>query len=129
MPPGMCVSACWQAPSVLQPIFSLLPPGLPGMVAREYRPCLYHSRSRTSAMKSLTEAAARHYRKHGYYAPIPVLTRAEADALRARLETFEASGSGMRGAARHKPHLLFTWLNDLIRHERILDAVEDIVGP
>ncbi|HEX4171254.1 MAG TPA: phytanoyl-CoA dioxygenase family protein, partial [Acetobacteraceae bacterium] len=25
--------------------------------------------------------------------------------------------------------LLFTWLNDLIRHPRILDAVEDIIGP
>ena len=35
----------------------------------------------------------------------------------------------MQGAVRHKPHLLFTWLNDLIRHPRILDAVEDIIGP
>ena len=35
----------------------------------------------------------------------------------------------MRGPVRHKPHLLFTWLNDLIRHPRILDAVEDIIGP
>jgi ectoine hydroxylase-related dioxygenase (phytanoyl-CoA dioxygenase family) len=35
----------------------------------------------------------------------------------------------MQGAVRHKPHLLFTWLNDLIRHPRILDAVEDVIGP
>ena len=35
----------------------------------------------------------------------------------------------MQGAVRHKPHLLFTWLNELIRHPRILDAVEDIIGP
>ncbi len=80
-------------------------------------------------MKSLTEAAARQYRNLGYYSPIPVLTRAEADELRGRLEAFEVDGGGMRGAARHKPHLLFTWLNELIRHPRILDAVEDIVGP
>ena len=80
-------------------------------------------------MKSLTEAAVRQYRDHGYYAPIPVLTRAEAGALRHRLEAFEATGGGMQGAVRHKPHLLFTWLNDLIRHPRILDAVEDIIGP
>jgi non-haem Fe2+, alpha-ketoglutarate-dependent halogenase len=80
-------------------------------------------------MKSLTEADARHYHDLGYYAPVPVLARAEANDLRGRLEAFEASGGGMQGAVRHKPHLLFTWLNDLIRHPRILDAVEDIIGP
>jgi ectoine hydroxylase-related dioxygenase (phytanoyl-CoA dioxygenase family) len=79
-------------------------------------------------MKSLTEAAVQQYRDSGYYAPIPVLSRAEANGLRKRLEAFEASGTGMQGAVRHKPHLLFTWLNDLIRHPRILDAVEDIIG-
>ena len=80
-------------------------------------------------MKSLTEAAVRQYRDLGYYAPVPVLTRAEADGLRRSLEAFEASGDGMQGAVRHKPHLLFTWLNELIRHPRILDAVEDVIGP
>ena len=80
-------------------------------------------------MKSLTEADARNYRDLGYCAPVPALARTEANHLRAMLEAFEASGSGMQGAVRHKPHLLFTWLNDLIRHPRILDAVEDIIGP
>jgi hypothetical protein len=80
-------------------------------------------------MKTLTEAAVRQYRDLGYYAPVPVLSRAEADGLRRTLEAFETSGRGMQGAVRHKPHLLFTWLNDLIRHPRILDAVEDIIGP
>jgi len=80
-------------------------------------------------MKSLTEAAVRQYRDLGYYAPVPVLSSAEADGLRRRLEAFEASGTGMQGAVRHKPHLLFTWLNNLIRHPRILDAVQDIIGP
>ena len=55
-------------------------------------------------MKSLTEAAVRQYRDLGYYAPVPVLSRTEARALRSRLEAFEASGSGMQGAVRHKPH-------------------------
>jgi non-heme Fe2+,alpha-ketoglutarate-dependent halogenase len=80
-------------------------------------------------MKTLTEAAVRQYRDLGYYAPVPVLSRAEADGLRRMLEAFETSGRGMQGAVRHKPHLLFTWLNDLIRHPRILDAVEDIIRP
>ena len=30
---------------------------------------------------------------------------------------------------RIKPHLLFTWLADLVRHPAILDAVEDVLGP
>ncbi len=80
-------------------------------------------------MKSLTDAAVQQYRELGYYAPVPVLSRAEAGALRARLEAFESGGDGMKGAVRHKPHLLLTWLNDLIRHPRILDAVEDVIGP
>jgi non-heme Fe2+,alpha-ketoglutarate-dependent halogenase len=80
-------------------------------------------------MKSLTEPAVRQYRDFGYYAPVPVLSRTEAGALRRSLEAFEATGTGMQGAVRHKPHLLFTWLNNLIRHPRILDAVEDVIGP
>src|SRR6202035_615092 len=35
----------------------------------------------------------------------------------------------LSGPLRHKTHLLFTWLNDLIRRPSILDAVEDIIGP
>lgn len=80
-------------------------------------------------MKSLSDQDVRRYRELGYLAPIPVLTTAEAGELRRRLEAFEAGGGPMQGAIRHKPHLLFTWLNELIRHPRILDAVEDIVGP
>src|SRR5690242_7117162 len=80
-------------------------------------------------MKSLSDDAVQQYSELGYYAPVPVLTRTEAGELRRKLETFEATGGAMQGLIRHKPHLLFTWLNDLIRHPRILDAVEDIIGP
>jgi non-heme Fe2+,alpha-ketoglutarate-dependent halogenase len=80
-------------------------------------------------MKSLSEAAVQQYRDLGYYAPVPALTGAEAGELRRRLEAFEAPGAPLRGALRHKSHLLFTWLNDLVRHPRILDSVEDIIGP
>lgn len=80
-------------------------------------------------MKALSETAVRQYHELGYYAPVPVLSRSEAAELRRKLEAFEAIGDGMKGAVRHKPHLLFTWLNELVRHPRILDAVEDIIGP
>jgi len=77
----------------------------------------------------LTQAAIRQYQEHGYYAPIRVMPRQEADALRAKLEQFEAGAGILAGKLRHKSHLLFTWLNDLVRHPRILDAIEDVIGP
>src|SRR5262249_10351763 len=47
-----------------------------------------------------------------------------------RLESFEARQKApLQGALRHKTHVLFAWLNDLIRLPSILDAVEDILGP
>jgi chlorinating enzyme len=80
-------------------------------------------------MKALSEAAVRQYRDQGYIAPVPALSTAEAAELRARLEAYEAGADGLKGPLRHKSHLLFTWLNDLVRHPRILDAVEDVIGP
>jgi non-haem Fe2+, alpha-ketoglutarate-dependent halogenase len=80
-------------------------------------------------MKTLTEDEVQRYRETGFLAPLRVLTTAEAANIRARLEAFEAGAGPLSGKLRQKSHLLFTWLNELIRHERILDAVEDIVGP
>ena len=80
-------------------------------------------------MKALTHAAVEHYAAQGYYAPVPVLSTAEAAALRGKLEAFEGGGGPMAGKLRHKSHLLFTWLNALVRHPNILDAVEDLIGP
>ena len=80
-------------------------------------------------MKALPHAAVEHYAAQGYYAPVPVLSTAEAAALRGKLEAFEGGAGPMAGKLRHKSHLLFTWLNGLIRHPRILDAVEDLIGP
>jgi hypothetical protein len=80
-------------------------------------------------MKSLTEADVGRYRDRGYCAPVAALSTREAHGLRRKLETYETGAGVLSGALRHKSHLLFTWLNDLIRHPRILDAVEDIIGP
>ena len=80
-------------------------------------------------MKFLSETAVRQYGEAGYYAPLRAVSTEEAGALRARLEAFEAGAGPLAGKLRQKSHLLFTWLNDLIRNERILDAVEDLIGP
>jgi len=74
--------------------------------------------------------AVERYQRDGFHFPVPVLTPAEALGLRRRLEAVEAEhGGALRGEIRHKPHLLFTWLADLVRHPAILDAVEDVLGP
>ena len=79
-------------------------------------------------MKTLTDDAVQQYRETGFLAPIRVLSTADAATIRAKLEAFEANAGPLAGKLRQKSHLLFTWLNDLIRHERILDAVEDVMG-
>jgi non-heme Fe2+,alpha-ketoglutarate-dependent halogenase len=80
-------------------------------------------------MKLLSAEAVEQYRQQGWYAPVSVLSSSEAQALRGKLEAFEATDGVLKGKLRQKSHLLFTWLNELIRHPRILDAVEDVIGP
>jgi hypothetical protein len=82
-----------------------------------------------SLMKSLSREAVSHYKDHGYYAPVRVLSPTEATAARRKLEAHEQAHGPLKGPMRHKSHLLFTWLDDLIRHPAILDAVEDVIGP
>jgi non-haem Fe2+, alpha-ketoglutarate-dependent halogenase len=80
-------------------------------------------------MLSLSPSAVRQYQDEGYYAPLRVLSSEQAAALRDRLEMYEARAGRLAGPLRQKSHLLFTWLNDLVRHDRILDAVQDLIGP
>jgi non-haem Fe2+, alpha-ketoglutarate-dependent halogenase len=81
-------------------------------------------------LKMLTPAQIEQYREEGFVSPIRVMSEAAAGEYRRRLEAFEAtSGGPLGGDLRHKSHLLFTWLAELIRHDRILDAVEDLYGP
>jgi ectoine hydroxylase-related dioxygenase (phytanoyl-CoA dioxygenase family) len=81
-------------------------------------------------LKRLSPDQVAQYRTEGFLAPIRVMPASEARNLRTRLEAFEArEGAPLHGALRHKTHLLFPWLNDLIRHPAILDVVEDVLGP
>ena len=80
--------------------------------------------------KLLNENAIAQYNRDGYYFPVRVLDDEQVTANRARLEKFEVDqGSTIAGAQRSKSHLLFTWVDDLMRHAKILDAVEDLIGP
>ncbi len=70
------------------------------------------------------------YRQQGFVFPLPALSHSETATLRTKLEELEAQHGGRLPAhINRKPHLLVTWLNELIRHPRILDPVEKILGP
>ena len=80
--------------------------------------------------KVLSDAAQEAYRRDGYYFPVPALTDAEVARYRSCLEQHEAkTGAPLQGNWRHKAHLLFTWVDELVHHPKILDAAEDVLGP
>jgi len=80
--------------------------------------------------KLLSEAQVAFYRAQGYLAPIDALSAEEAARARAALEAHEAGfGGELPKELRHKPHLTMLWADELVHHPRILDAVEDVIGP
>jgi ectoine hydroxylase-related dioxygenase (phytanoyl-CoA dioxygenase family) len=80
--------------------------------------------------KRLSTAALEAYSKDGYCFPISVLSPDEVAHARNCLEKHEAkTGEPLQGNFRHKAHLLFTWVDALVHHPKILDAAEDVLGP
>src|SRR3954452_15242839 len=79
---------------------------------------------------SLSEAAVADYNRLGYHFPVRAFTPAEADALLAKLRATEAKlGGKLTGRMNQKPHLLFPWVCDVVRHPAVLDAAESVLGP
>ena len=72
------------------------------------------------------------YEQDGFFFPLDVLDSGEVAALRIQLEDFEEryeSHSAVgQGAFRTSCHLFLPFLDDLIRHPAILDAVSSILG-
>jgi non-heme Fe2+,alpha-ketoglutarate-dependent halogenase len=80
--------------------------------------------------KILTEAQIEQFRRDGCVFPIRVMPEDQALEIRGKLEHYEKqSGGPLAGDLRHKTHLLFPWLADLVRNTRIVDAIEDLYGP
>lgn len=70
------------------------------------------------------------YQRDGYLFPFRAVDADTAAGYTRRLAAFEtAHGRPLGEAYRLKLHLLFTWLDELIRHPAILDAVESVLGP
>lgn len=78
---------------------------------------------------SLSEDAVARYRRDGLLFPVPAFTPEETGGYRARLEAFEREQGAVRNKRMFKTHLILTWVDEIIRHPRILDAVESILGP
>ena len=80
--------------------------------------------------KILTPAQIETFWRDGCVFPIRVMSNDEALAIRARLEAFERdTGGPLKGDLRHKSHLLFPWLDEVVHNSRIVDAIEDLYGP
>ncbi len=80
-------------------------------------------------LKRLTEEQTARYREEGFVFPIRVMDEARAADYRRLLEEFEAAQGGpVSGALRNKSHLLFRWVDELMRDDAVLDAVEDLIG-
>ena len=80
--------------------------------------------------KCLSKEAIEQFRNEGYFFPVALLSEVEVYEIRRHLETFEAEqGHPLEGGQRSHAHLLFPWLYSLVSHHKILDVVEDLVGP
>lgn len=84
-------------------------------------------------MKALTAAQVESYQHDGYLFPFAALSEAERAACLAGLERYERwLGSPVPEADikwRTQPQALLPWYADLVRNPRILDVVEDLIGP
>lgn len=70
------------------------------------------------------------YEQEGYVSPIPVFAAEEMADKRELLGRLEARHAGRIPPTHNvKPHLLAPWLWDLVHDPRIVDPVEDVLGP
>ena len=70
------------------------------------------------------------FHEKGFVAPARALTPDEAGEFRHRFEEYEQAHGGWYELSKgQKLYLLQTWARDLACHSRILDAVEDVLGP
>ena len=80
--------------------------------------------------KTLTKEQTDFYNQQGFLFPVEVFSPQEIQVIFQKyLETESAAGEELQKRFRVKAHLPFPWLCDIIRNDKLLDAVEDIIGP
>jgi hypothetical protein len=87
------------------------------------------------SFRRLTQEQLETYNTAGGVAPVRVFSSAQATHYREQLEAFEHE-LGMplmdfpeKPSIWSKSHLLFPWIDEIVRHPAILDAIEDLIGP
>ncbi len=80
--------------------------------------------------KILSDNDVRAFHERGFVSPVRVISEAEADDCRRKLEAYEAeTGKSAVETLHLKGHLYFNWMWELARHPRVIGAVQDIAGP
>jgi non-haem Fe2+, alpha-ketoglutarate-dependent halogenase len=79
--------------------------------------------------KALSAQEVEAYRRNGFHLPFRVISEADAAACRKRIEEFEAAHPESVGKLDLKCNLLFPWIDEITRTPRLLDAMEDLLGP
>ena len=80
-------------------------------------------------MTNLSEQQINFYNKKGYIAPINVLSKQEANEIRQEIEIIEEKWpNALQGIGRNYLHLISPVLNKVCLNNKILDAVESIIG-
>jgi non-heme Fe2+,alpha-ketoglutarate-dependent halogenase len=84
-------------------------------------------------MLSLGDEQVDRYRSDGFLYPLDALNDDEVSRYRQSLKNTEAHLGGplmsLDGKYRHNMHLLCKWIDELGRNTKILDVIEDLLGP
>ena len=80
--------------------------------------------------KLLSREQVNQYHNSGFVSPVDVLTQDEIKQSINEIENFEEeTGHPIDFPHKSRCHQLFAWADYLVHHPKILNAVEDIIGP
>jgi len=80
--------------------------------------------------KILTDAQLAQYEADGFCGGVDVLSADEVALYREQLEAWERRmGHNLDFPEKSKSYMLFNWADAIVHHPRVLDAVEDLIGP
>ena len=80
--------------------------------------------------KVLTTQQVEQFSEAGFLSPIDVMSEDEARKYLDRLEAAERRyPAELNAENRNNPHLAFSFLDELVHHPVIVDAMEDLLGP
>jgi len=104
---------------------------MPSARRRGASPTWWQRRPEESAMnKALSSDQVTRYREDGFVHPVAFLTRREMAAYLAAYEALEAANRGATDREWiRRPHVHHRWAYELMTAPRLLDIVEDVIGP